>query len=86
MRNSAASLVRRKVVMGDGGARRSLIRCAVNTEHRSEAMQLIGVVGQQVSPFEATPLPDRRVNVNRHGVPAAPWPRHYRGASAAAPH
>ena len=50
--------------MGDRGPRRSLIRRAMNPERGREAMEVVGVVGEQVGPFEAPPFPDRLVDVN----------------------
>ena len=50
--------------MGDRGPRRPLIRRAMNPERGREAMEVVGVVGEQVGPFEAPPFPDRLVDVN----------------------
>jgi hypothetical protein len=37
----------------------------MNPERGREAMKVIDIVGEQVGPFEAPPLPDRLVDVNR---------------------
>src|SRR5262245_14817695 len=37
----------------------------MNPERSREAMEVVGVVGEQVGPFEASPFPDRLVHVNR---------------------
>jgi hypothetical protein len=36
----------------------------MNAERGREAVEVIGVVGEQVGPFEALPFPDRIVDVN----------------------
>lgn len=75
--------------MGDRGPRRSLIRRAMNPERGREAMEVIGVVGEQVGPFEAPPFPDRLVDVNgasarRRGRTVVVAPVHGLGARALA--
>jgi len=37
----------------------------VNPERGGEAMEIIGVVGKQVGPFDAPPFPNCIVDVNR---------------------
>src|SRR5262249_56847081 len=57
-------VVGREGVVGDRGRGRSLIRRGMDPERGREAMEVVGVVGEQVGPFEAPPFPDRLVDVN----------------------
>jgi len=66
LRNRAAALVGRDVVVRHGRSGRALVRCAVDAEPQREAVQFVGVVRQQVRPFEALPVPDRIVDVDAH--------------------
>src|SRR6478672_4754614 len=45
---------------------RSLVGRALDAKYGSETMQLVGVVGHQVAPAMAGPLPDRRIDVDCH--------------------
>jgi len=65
MGERAPAFVRGEVVVGDRRARRPLIRRAMNPERGGEAMEIIGVVGEQVGPSEAPPFPDRIVDKER---------------------
>src|SRR5690349_15607317 len=46
--------------------RRPLIRGAMEADAAREAVQLVLVVGKQVAPLAAMPIPDRVVDVNGH--------------------
>src|SRR5262249_61149709 len=61
----------------------------MNPERSREAMEVVGVVGEQVGPFEAAPFPDRLVDVNgasarRRGRTAVVAPVHGAGPRALA--
>ena len=84
-RDGAAPFVRREIVMGNRGPRRTLIRQQIDAERRGEAMQFVDVVGQQMRPLQALPAPNRIIHVKRHVPPAAlPRARSGRRASESA--
>src|SRR5215813_3865612 len=63
-RNGSLSLVRRNIVVRHRGPGRTLIRGAMNAEPRREAVQLVGVLGEQMGPFEPLPLPNGSIDIN----------------------
>ena len=73
-RDRPPAFVGREIVVRDPGSGRPLIRRPMNAEPPREAMELIGVVGEQMRPLEPAPRPDRIIDVDGHAPPAVGAP------------
>src|SRR5262245_11864305 len=65
-RDRPPPLVAGQIVMRRRALRRALERRTLDPEQRREPMQLVGIVGQQMAPFQAAPVPDRVIDVDSH--------------------
>src|SRR5437867_2129953 len=66
-RDRSRPLVTGQIVVRRFCRRRALERGALDAELRGKSMQLADVIGEEMTPLETGPFPDRRVDVHRHG-------------------
>ena len=86
-RDGAAPFVRREIVMGNRGPRRTLIRQQIDAERRGEAMQFVDVVGPANAPI-AGPASAKSHHPRKAPRPArcvAPSPERLRASESALP-